>query len=256
MFKVFKIDFQINSESRHDPLLCCHLVSKSVNCCVTEIWYLSRYMSKWISVSFLHLHQNIDPLKCNFQNIKTKLQMYRIWTCRWHNYITLLVWSVWGEKEAPRPERAGYLFSVGSQDAGSHRVKPAVVREITTNMITEHTGLEANRGRDKIPDVHRQFITINSSINSSEAKQKMTEVIPGSPWYWDRSCTALSPKSSLQSDPSSCCAINVQSLLRFYSILLYSTQKHEWGFIWMKKPKDDKDRVKHKCVADLSPRKI
>lgn len=111
-------------------------------------------------------------------------------------------------------------------------------------MITEHTGLEANRGRDKIPDVHRQVITINSSINSSEAKQKMTEVILGSPWYSDRSCTALSPKSSLQSDPISCCAINVRSLLlRFYSILLYSTQKHEWGFIWMKKPKDDKDRV-------------
>lgn len=38
-------------------------------------------MSKWISVSFLHLHQHIDPLKCNFQNIyiKKKDKTTNVW---------------------------------------------------------------------------------------------------------------------------------------------------------------------------------
>ena len=159
----------------NDPSLCCHLVSKSMYCSITGIWFLTSCMTKWISVCFLHLHQHIDLLKCNFSEYVQKKKRQTTKTCG-------SIISVGGEG-SPQAERAGYLFCVGSQDAGSHRVKPALVREITTNKITEHTGLEANRGRDEIPDSQGQFITINSSINSSEAKQKMTGVILCSPWY-------------------------------------------------------------------------
>lgn len=64
-------------------------------------------------------------------------------------------------------ERADYLLSEVSQGSGSYRGKPASVRQIKTNRITEHNGLEANRGRDKIPDPPNEFITTNRSVNLS-----------------------------------------------------------------------------------------
>lgn len=60
-------------------------------------------------------------------------------------------------------ERADYLLSDVSQGSGSYRGKPASVRQIKTNMITEHTGLEGN----KIPDSPKEFITTNVSVNVS-----------------------------------------------------------------------------------------